>query len=125
MLKSGISLVPLKLKKRMCADVLLSLWVPIYVLVAVLLVNIKVNDSALSPSVIRATKGQQISLHIINEGTKIHNLVIPDFYVFTQNLLPGKSVDVKFVPDKAGTFRYYSDTGGKPEKGIEGSLIIA
>jgi len=88
-------------------------------------VNVELRDTGVIPAAISAVKDKPVNIHVVNKGSKPHNLVIPDFYIFTQTLNPGDDVDVSFTPDKTGGFDYYSDTGGKPEPGIRGKLVIA
>lgn len=83
-----------------------------------------IRDAGMTPSVLTAQKGEKVDLAIRNQGTKTHNFVLPDFYIFTQNLSAGETVTVQFTPDKTGTFAYYSDAIGKPEPGIRGSLTV-
>jgi heme/copper-type cytochrome/quinol oxidase subunit 2 len=87
-------------------------------------VEMTLTDAGISPSSMSASKDQPVSIHVVNRGTKTHNLVIPAFYIFTSNLNPGSDTFVRFSPDKTGTFPYYSDTGGKPEPGIHGSITV-
>lgn len=82
------------------------------------------TDTSLSPSSMTARRTESVSIRVTNQGSKPHNLVIKDFYIFTQNLNPGQSVSVSFTPDKTGTFPVYSDVGGKPEPGIRGSITV-
>ena len=82
------------------------------------------RDSGIEPSMIAATKDEPVSLRVINRGKKIHNFVIPDFYIFTQNLSPGQSTSVGFSPEKVGSFRYYSDAPGAEEPGLTGQLQV-
>lgn len=83
-----------------------------------------IADSGIQPSTLSSQKDEALQLTIVNHGTKTHNFVIPDFYIFTQNLRPGETVSVGFTPDKTGSFPYYSDTGGKPEPGLRGTLTV-
>lgn len=87
-------------------------------------VQVTLRDGSIEPSQIEATKGQPVHVFVRNQGTNVHNFVVPDFYVFTQNLQPGESVNVSFTPDKTGTYPYYSDKKGVPEPGMEGQLQI-
>ena len=87
-------------------------------------VEVTLLDGAIQPQQIVAANKQKVRIAVHNEGNQVHNLVIPDFYVFTQNLQPGESVNVSFTPDKTGSFPYYSDTGGKKEAGMQGKLVV-
>lgn len=88
-------------------------------------VTVTLHDTFVEPARISAKKGTPVSLRIVNAGGKTHNLVIPAFYIFTQNLRPGETATASFTPDKTGAYSYYSDTGGKPESGIQGTLVVS
>ncbi|GMA58606.1 plastocyanin [Alicyclobacillus sacchari] len=87
-------------------------------------IQVTLRDGQILPSAIDVDKGTTVQISVRNEGTQVHNFVIPDFYIFTQNLNPGESVDVSFVPDKTGHFRYYSDRQGVPEPGMQGTMTV-
>lgn len=88
-------------------------------------VQIVLRDTSIRPAIIYATQSQPLHLHIVNKGGKIHNFVVPAFYVFTSNLSPGASTNVAFSPEKTGTFPFYSDAGGQPEIGLRGVLQVS
>lgn len=87
-------------------------------------IQVILRDAGISPKEIGVTKGETLRIQVMNRGNKVHNLVIPDMYIFTQNLAPNASTTVSFVPDKTGRFNYYSDTGGRPEPGLQGILTV-
>lgn len=87
-------------------------------------VRVSLRDGSITPPRIDATQGTSIHITVQNEGKRVHNFVVPDFYVFTQNLEPGETVNVSFTPSKLGTFRFYSDKNGKPEPGMEGVITV-
>lgn len=86
--------------------------------------QVRLQDAGISPASFSAQSGAKVNITVINQGKKVHNLVIPDFYIFTQNLNPGEQVKVSFTPDKIGAFPYYSDTGGQPEPGLQGTIRV-
>ena len=86
--------------------------------------NVTLTDSGISPATMSASEGEPVSMTIINRGTKVHNFVLPAFFIFTSNLQPGSSTSAKFTPDKTGSFPYYSDTGGQPEPGLRGTMAV-
>ncbi len=88
-------------------------------------IQVTLTDSGISPSEIEAVKGSALHIEVKNAGQKTHNFVIPDMYVFSQNLAPGSSTSISFSPDKVGNFSYYSDTGGRPEPGLAGTLVVS
>ncbi|WP_304458444.1 cupredoxin domain-containing protein [Alicyclobacillus sendaiensis] len=88
-------------------------------------IQVTLRDGGIEPREIDVTQGTTVDIVVRNDGTQIHNFVVPDFYVFTQNLHPGETVRVSFVPDKTGKFRYYSDRDGIPEAGMQGTMKVA
>lgn len=86
--------------------------------------QVALQDGSIVPSQLRGVVGKPVSLNITNRGKKVHNFVIKDFYIFSQNLTPGQSTSVGFTPDKTGAFPFWSDTGGKPEAGMRGTITI-
>ncbi|WP_206885494.1 cupredoxin domain-containing protein [Alicyclobacillus mali (ex Roth et al. 2021)] len=88
-------------------------------------IQVTLRDGGIEPREIDVTQGATVDIVVRNEGSQIHNFVVPDFYVFTQNLQPGETVTVSFVPDKTGNFRYYSDRDGIPEVGMQGTMKVA
>lgn len=97
---------------------------PLSTVFADVTVTITLHDQGISPSTFTAKKGELVQIDAVNSGTQVHNLVIPAFYIFTQNLQPGENVHASFRPDKTGRFPYYSDTGGKPEPSIKGTMTV-
>lgn len=87
-------------------------------------VNVTLRDGAIQPPQITAQEHKDLRIEVENQGTKVHNFVIPDFYIFTSNLAPGEETSVEFKPAKAGTFQYYSDKNGIPEPGMKGTLVV-
>jgi len=88
-------------------------------------IQVTLRDGGIEPREIDVMQGATVDIVVRNAGTQIHNFVVPDFYVFTQNLQPGETVTVSFVPDKTGKFRYYSDRDGIPEAGMQGTMKVA
>ena len=89
------------------------------------LITVTLRDDGILPASLHASTKAPLHLRVVNQGGQPHNLVIPDFYIFTNNLNPKESIDVSFTPDKAGVFPFYSDTGGNPEPGLQGSLHVS
>ncbi|WP_368780998.1 cupredoxin domain-containing protein [Alicyclobacillus fastidiosus] len=88
--------------------------------------NVQVTDNGISPERITVNQNDVIKITVVNKGTKRHNLVIPNYYIFTENLNPGGTSTAQFTANNRGNFLYYSDTPkrGTPEPGTEGVLIV-
>ncbi|MCY0869648.1 MAG: cupredoxin domain-containing protein [Firmicutes bacterium] len=87
--------------------------------------RVSINDQGMKPSTLSVKVNRKVHIDIVNRGLRVHNFVIPRFYIFTQNLQPGQSTSAEFTPDRTGRFRYYSDTGGRPETGLAGIMRVA
>lgn len=87
-------------------------------------VQVTLTDSSIQPKTIQANQSVPVRITIVNKGSKVHNFVVPKFYVFSPNIQPNGTVNVRFTPDKTGTFQYYSDKNGVPEKGLNGILYV-
>ncbi|WP_067931968.1 cupredoxin domain-containing protein [Alicyclobacillus kakegawensis] len=91
-------------------------------------VRVVLRDGSISPGRIAARAGQTVNLTVVNQGRQVHNLVIPDFYVFLPNLPAGGQTTASFTPDRPGRFPFYSDRlmQGKrmPEPGMQGTLDV-
>lgn len=86
--------------------------------------NIVITDSGMEPNAVMAKVDTSMKIHVTNRGKKKHNLVIPDYYIFTHNLNSGESTDLEFKLNKKGVFYYFSDTPGTREPGLEGKLTV-
>lgn len=86
--------------------------------------DVSLGDGLISPAVMSGKVNEIVILHVTNAGTKPHNLVIKDFFIFSHDLNPGEDLTLSFTPEKTGTFTYHSDRGGKPEPGMTGRLLI-
>ncbi|MCL6631532.1 MAG: cupredoxin domain-containing protein [Alicyclobacillus herbarius] len=91
-------------------------------------VRIVLRDGGIQPVQIETAAGEAVHLTVVNEGLQVHNLVIPDFYVFLPNLSAGEQTTASFTPSRAGRFPYYSDKAvngrRQPEPGMQGTLIV-
>ncbi len=86
--------------------------------------TISITDERIVPNVIAVSANEKAHFTIHNYGKKTHNFVLPAFYIFTPNLSPQEGTTVEFVPEKKGMFSFYSDTGGKPEPGLSGTMQV-
>ncbi|CAM3719590.1 cupredoxin domain-containing protein [Alicyclobacillus pomorum] len=86
--------------------------------------EVTLRDGSIQPAQISVRKGDKVTIHVTNAGANVHNFVIRDFYVFSNNLHPGEDVTVGFTPDKTGRFPFYSDKAGRPEPGMRGTLTV-
>lgn len=76
-----------------------------------------------SPKEIKAKKGDTIKL-IFKNSEGIHDFVIDEFEVATNQIGAEEEEEVEFVVDKTGTFEYYCSVGQHRKNGMVGKLIV-
>ena len=76
-----------------------------------------------APNVIRVKKGDTVRITFKNAGG-IHDFVIEEFDVATEQLAAGASETVEFTVEKAGTFEFYCSVANHRAMGMTGSLIV-
>lgn len=86
--------------------------------------RIVITDHAFNPARITGHLNEPVTITIVNAGTKTHNFILPAFYIFTANLPAHHTTNVGFSPDKAGSYPFFSDTGGSKEKGLAGTIDV-
>src|SRR5437868_11372319 len=81
-------------------------------------------DGKINPK-LTANVGDTVKITVINGDAIQHNLSIDEFKA-TTGILKDKdqTVVVTFVADKPGSFKYYCNTAGHREVGMEGVLTI-
>lgn len=94
---------------------------------AVMAKDLKITISgepfSFTPSTISVKKGQKVTIVFKNTGG-FHNFVIDEFDVKTETIASGKSIEVSFTPDKAGTFEFYCSVGNHRAMGMKGTLTV-
>lgn len=86
--------------------------------------QIIITDHGFAPDRITGEMNQPVHISIINKGTRVHNFILPAFYIYTANLPPKHSTSVGFSPDKKGVYSFFSDTGGSKEPGLSGHIKV-
>jgi cytochrome c oxidase subunit II len=75
------------------------------------------------PTEIRVKKGQRVTL-VLSSPDFVHGFSVPDFNVRADGI-PGKTIELTFVADKAGTFIYLCDNFcGEDHDKMTGFLIV-
>jgi plastocyanin len=96
-------------------------------------IEIRLERYAIKPDTLTVRSGQPVTLRVKNEASFIpHNLIInaPDAGINVKlNLAAGKSGEVSFTPNKAGSYEMLCDKAppiGKShkEKGMHGLLVV-
>jgi len=87
-------------------------------------VQIIMTDQGFAPSNVMTVINQQVNIHIINKGNKIHQFSIPYYRIFTENLKPGAASNVSFSPWESGQFDMISDPHGTGTPEFGGKFIV-
>jgi plastocyanin len=76
------------------------------------------------PDQIVVKRGENTRIIISNEDAKVHNFILPAFYIFTSPIPARKKTYVEFSPDKSGVFPFYSDYSDDKERGMVGKILV-
>jgi uncharacterized cupredoxin-like copper-binding protein len=105
-----------------------------------------VDDRQVSPSVLKATVGQTLTLTLENKGTALHDFTVKDIPIAHEAVShgashdmsymqddhldvhvavePGQSGTVTFMPTTPGTYEFYCTLPGHKEAGLKGEFIV-
>lgn len=76
-----------------------------------------------SAAEIRVKKGQPVTL-VLRAEDFAHGFSVPDFNI-RADLVPGKSVEITFTPDRAGRFAFLCDNFcGEEHDFMSGTLVV-
>lgn len=85
--------------------------------------TITAQQFAYSPNSITVKAGDTVKLHLTTADVT-HGFSLPEFNV-SATLTPGKTTDVEFVADSAGTYTYSCNlVCGAGHAGMKGTLIV-
>jgi len=87
------------------------------------IIVIKASRFAFQPAKIALKKGQTVILEL-SSTDKIHGFSLPDFGI-RADVMPGKTVRIRFTPDKTGTFVFRCDIFcGDGHEEMAGEIIV-
>ena len=75
------------------------------------------------PATIKAKKGDTVVVMFKSMGG-MHDFMIDEFEVATNQIGDGEEEEMEFVADKIGTFEYYCSVGNHRAQGMKGKLIV-
>lgn len=75
------------------------------------------------PADVTVKRGETVTIVLSNDGAIAHNISVDEFNV-DETYDAGRTVNVTFTPDKAGTYRMYCDEPGHTEAGMVGTLTV-
>lgn len=82
------------------------------------------GEMAFNPPDLTATKGEKITVHLVNKDSQAHSFAIKDFNVNSGNVAAGKTKDVTFTASKTGDIEYYCAVAGHKDGGMVGTLKV-
>jgi len=85
--------------------------------------TVEVSSYKFSPATLKVKKGDNVVITFKSNGG-IHDFVIDEFDVATNQLGDGEEEEIEFVADKVGTFKYYCSVDGHRKMGMEGTLTV-
>jgi cytochrome c oxidase subunit II len=86
-------------------------------------IHITAKKFAFTPDTVTAKKGEPLVIEIKSEDVK-HGFALPDFNV-RASIEPGKTLTVRFTPDKAGQFTFACDIFcGDGHEDMSGTLTV-
>ena len=86
--------------------------------------RVDITDTGFHPDALRGALDRPVRILIRNRGERVHNFVLPAFYIFTNNLKANDETEVEFTPDKRGVYPFFSDAGGAREPGLAGRITV-
>ena len=86
-------------------------------------IEVQARKFTFGPNEIRVKKGQRVTI-VLTSPDFVHGFAMPDFNVRGDGI-PGKTVEITFVADKAGKFIYLCDNFcGEGHDKMTGFLIV-
>ena len=76
------------------------------------------------PDRIVVKRGENTRINISNEDAKVHNFILPAFYIFTSPIPARGKTYVEFTPEQSGLFPFYSDHSDDKERGMVGNILV-
>lgn len=86
-------------------------------------IEVEAGSFYFKPSTITVKKGSQVKI-VLNNKDGIHDFVLEEFNVKTPQITAGKTAEVEFTADKAGSFEYYCSVGNHRQMGMKGTLVV-
>ena len=86
-------------------------------------IKIEAGNFYFKPDVITIKKGEKVKLVLDNKGG-FHDLLIDELGVNSGRIGEGKTIEVIFTPDKAGTFEFYCSVGNHRQMGMKGKITV-
>ncbi len=86
-------------------------------------VEVRLSEFAISPAIIDLPTGGGI-LRVVNDGTMVHNLVIPELGLRTPDLQSGESYELAVGNPAAGEYAVLCEIPGHAASGMTASMVV-
>jgi plastocyanin len=86
--------------------------------------KVRITDSGFEPKELQTAVGGKVRIHLVNESSGEHNLIINRFGIVTRTLAPGEENFVEFTADAKGNWLFLSDAPGAVEPAFGGTLKV-
>lgn len=87
-------------------------------------IHIHLSDHAITPHIVKVPLNKPIHIVVQNDGRQIHEFAIPEFRIYTRNLMKGETSDIQFEPWEKGTFQMSSDPDGSTNPEYLGTFEV-
>lgn len=83
-------------------------------------IDVAITDAAIVPDHFESAVGRDVTIHVVNQGSRPHNFTIEEFGIDI-DLEPGASATVEIEAPELGEYRYFSDL---PDDELEGTMTV-
>ncbi|MDF2630836.1 MAG: hypothetical protein K0R39_4667 [Symbiobacteriaceae bacterium] len=86
--------------------------------------KVRITDRGFEPKEIQTAVGGKVRIHLVNESSAAHNLILNRFAIVTRTLGPGEENFIEFTATEKGTWPFVSDAPGQVEPAFGGTLKV-
>jgi len=87
-------------------------------------VTVRITDRGFAPPVLTVAAGDQVKIHLKNESSGSHNLVVERFGIVSRTIAPGDENYIEFSATAKGDWPIISDAPGRPEPDFAATLKV-
>ena len=90
-----------------------------------IVLTIELTEYRFSPDQLEVELGEEIRIHLINNGSEGHNFILETHANYDPIIAPGRQANVSFNADTVGTYLMYCTVSGHRALGMEGTFTIS
>ena len=90
-----------------------------------IVLTVSLTEYRLSPAQVEVELGEEIRIHLTNNGSEGHNFVLENYANYDPIIAPGRHANVSFIADAVGTYLMYCTVSGHRALGMEGTFTIS